>query len=196
MFFYCKKCGKLRIMETVYCSACAKVMSAAAQACPECGHPTAAARGPVAQALNAPFDPRGVLGPVLTVASPKISFGDAVKSFFTNYAVFSGRARRSEYWFAVLFLFLISLPVSLLDAITNPGGDFGVFTALSLLLSLATLIPSLAIASRRLHDADTSFGYYFMVLIPLVGLILLVVKLAQDGTPGANRFGESTKYLA
>jgi uncharacterized membrane protein YhaH (DUF805 family) len=46
----------------------------------------------------------------------------------------------------------------------------------------------------RLHDADTSFGYYFIVLIPLVGIVLLIVKLAEEGTPGTNRFGESPKY--
>lgn len=183
-------------METVYCSACGKIMSAAAHSCPECGHPTAVGHGPAVRPAIVPFEPRGLLGSALTTALPKVAFGDAVRSYFTNYAVFSGRARRSEYWFAALFLVIIALPISLLDAITNPGDDVGFFTVLSLLLALATFIPSLAIASRRLHDADTSFGYYFMFLIPLVGVILLIVKLAEDGTPGTNRFGESTKYSA
>lgn len=188
-------------METIYCSACGKVMSAASRACPDCGHPNSAGPGPSSPFPSAPPASasaalRGVVGPVLTVDSPKMSFGDAIRSYFTNYAVFSGRARRSEYWFAALFLAIIAVPISLLDSLTNPAGDIGFFTVLSLLFSLATFVPSLAIASRRLHDADTSFGYYFMVLIPLVGAILLIVKLAQDGTPGTNRFGESTKYSA
>lgn len=183
-------------METVYCSACGKVMSAVARACPDCGHPNSVIPGPIERGVISPagVSPRGLLGPILTVDSPKMTFGDAIKSYFANYAVFSGRARRSEYWFAALFLAIIGLPISLLDSITNPSGDIGFFTVVSLLFSLATFIPSLAIASRRLHDADTSFGYYFMFLIPLVGIILLIIKLAEDGTPGTNRFGESTKY--
>ena len=179
-------------METVYCSACGKVMSSAAMACPECGHPNSAAAGPAPS--SAGFVPRGVLGAVLTVSSPPVQFGDAIRSFFRNYAVFSGRARRSEYWFAALFIALIGTPISVLDAIVNPGDEFGVFTVLGLLWSLAVFIPSLAIASRRLHDTDTSFGYYFMILIPLVGAILLLIKLAEDGTPGTNRFGDSPKF--
>lgn len=173
-------------------------MSAAARACPDCGHPNSVTPGPIATGVISPpaLSPRGLLGPMLTVDSPKMTFGDAIRSYFTNYAVFSGRARRSEYWFAALFLAIIALPISLLDSITNSSGDIGFFTVLSLLLSLATLVPSLAIASRRLHDADTSFGYYFMFLIPLVGVILLIIKLVEDGTPGTNRFGESTKYSA
>lgn len=167
-------------------------MSSAAMACPECGHPNGAASGPAPASVG--FAPRGLLGPVLTVSSPSMQFGDAIRSFFQNYAVFSGRARRSEYWFAQLFIVLIGTPISLLDAIVNPGDEVGLFTVLGLLWSLAVFIPSLAIASRRLHDADTSFGYYFIVLIPLVGIILLIVKLAEDGTPGTNRFGESPKY--
>lgn len=167
-------------------------MSAAARACPECGHPNELA--PSSHAAPVGFAPRGLIGPVLTVSSPSMQFGDAVKSFFKNYAVFSGRARRSEYWFAVLFIALIGTPISILDAIVNPGDEFGVFNALGLVWSLVTLVPSLAIASRRLHDADTSFGYYFMIFIPLVGAILLIVKLATEGTPGQNRFGESPKF--
>lgn len=180
-------------METVYCSTCGKVMSAAAVACPECGHPN---QSSMASAVAPSAAPRGLQGPLLSTAAPAVPFGEAIASFFRNYATFSGRARRSEFWFAQLFLGIVGLPINLLDAIVNPDGDFGAFTLLGLLWSLAVFIPTLAIASRRLHDADTSFGYYFMILIPLVGVILLIVKLAEDGTPGLNRFGPSTKYIA
>ena len=179
-------------METVYCAACGKVMSSASQGCPDCGHPNRSFPGiaiPVTEAAP------GYVSHRMSVASPTMSFGEAIKSFFANYAVFSGRARRSEYWLATLFVTIISLPLSFLDMIVSPGDEVGVFTVLGFLWSLATFIPSLAIASRRLHDTDTSFGYVFMILIPLIGAILLIVKLAEDGTRGANRFGESTKYL-
>ena len=183
-------------METIYCPACGDEMSAAAVACPKCGHPSGN-RNSTMPAKSF----RGLQGPVLTNISAKTSFGDAIKLCFNKYADFSGRARRSEFWFAYLFLYLTGLPFYVL-ALTVDGfgvigaSQFGFFSFLYLAWALAIFIPWLAMTSRRLHDADASFGYYFMVLIPLVGTILLLVKWAEDGTPGANRFGESNKYSA
>lgn len=178
-------------METIYCSACGDEMSAAALACPKCGHPSGV------QNAGSPLPSfRGIQGPVLTNVAEKTSFGDAIKLFFKKYADFSGRARRSEYWFAYLFTVLIGLPLSVLAQAIDGAEEFGFFSFISFAWGLAIFIPGLAIVSRRLHDADTSFGYFFMVLIPLVGPILLIIKLAEDGTPGANRFGESNKYFA
>ncbi|MFM6966640.1 MAG: DUF805 domain-containing protein, partial [Rhodoluna sp.] len=85
-----------------------------------------------------------------------MSFGSAIQSYFKNYANFKGRARRSEYWFALLFTVLVSIGVSIIA----PGHKEMVFgnesiqpSAASQLWSLATLVPSLAIAWRRLHDS-------------------------------------------
>lgn len=121
-----------------------------------------------------------------------MSFSDAIKSFFANYANFKGRARRSEYWFASLFAFIVNLPLLFLSAIAEQG-QVGIFTLLQFSWSLAILVPSLAIASRRLHDTGKSFGYYFLVLIPLVGAILVLIELLKDGTPGPNKYGEPVK---
>ncbi len=122
-----------------------------------------------------------------------MSFGDAFKSFFSNYAKFNGRARRSEYWFAALGVGLISWVTGILATAIEGSGNFGFFTILNLLWSIAILVPSLAMAARRMHDVNKSFGYIFIGLIPIVGWILVLVELVKDSQPGANRFGEAVK---
>jgi uncharacterized membrane protein YhaH (DUF805 family) len=88
---------------------------------------------------------------------------------FTKYFDFSGRATRSEYWWFFLFLVLTSL----LSAVLSPIAS-GLFT-------LATLVPSAAVATRRLHDTRRSGWWQLIVLVPLLGLIVLMVFLAQEG---------------
>ena len=125
-----------------------------------------------------------------------MSFGAAISSFFTKYATFSGRARRSEFWFAVLFTTLVSIVISIIAP--GPMMEFnGVMvqqqSMLSNLWSLATLIPSLSLTWRRLHDVNKSGNYFFFVLIPIVGAILLFIQLVKDSAPGANAYGEPVK---
>ncbi len=110
-----------------------------------------------------------------------------------KYATFSGRARRKEYWFFVLFYVLISIVATLIDAMTgsfDPAMGMGM---LGLLVALALLIPSLAVAVRRLHDTDRSGWWLLLCLIPLIGGIWLLVLLCLDSTPGDNRFGPNPK---
>ena len=126
-----------------------------------------------------------------------MSFGAAIQSFFKNYANFKGRARRSEFWYSLLFVVVVAFVLNLVMPGTPtmlPDGT--VIPAVGLLASLwhlAVLVPGLAVAWRHLHDADKGGPYYFMVLIPLVGAILLLIQFAKEGTPGANRFGEPVK---
>jgi uncharacterized membrane protein YhaH (DUF805 family) len=105
-----------------------------------------------------------------------------------NYANFSGRARRSEYWYFVLANLLISL---ILFALIFALGIFGII--LYSLYALAVFIPSLAVIVRRLHDVDKSGWFYFICLIPLIGPIWLLVLFATEGTPGSNQYGEDPK---
>lgn len=118
--------------------------------------------------------------------SPGMSFGDAVSKFFKDYANFKGRSRRSEYWFQYLFTTLVLFGTSALAAV-----DMGLTYVIA---AFAFLIPSLSSISRRLHDTDKSFGYFFFALIPIVGWILLIVWLASDSNRGPNRYGLSVKY--
>ena len=121
-----------------------------------------------------------------------MSFSDAIKSFFANYANFNGRARRSEYWFASLFVFIVNFPLVILSSIADQG-QVGIFTLMQLGWTVAVIVPSLAIASRRLHDTGKSFCYYFLILIPLVGAILVLIELLKDSAPGSNKYGNPVK---
>jgi uncharacterized membrane protein YhaH (DUF805 family) len=122
-----------------------------------------------------------------------MSFGDAIKSYFKNYANFNGRARRSEFWFASLFAGLVSLVLSILATAVDGTQSIGLFTVVYYLWSIALIIPSFAIIWRRLHDVNKSGGYYFIALIPLVGAILLLIEMVRDSQPGPNRFGNPVK---
>ena len=113
-----------------------------------------------------------------------MSFGEAIQSVFSQYAVFSGRARRSEYWYFVLLTLIVSFVTGLLSEFL---GRFGAM--LTGLWELAILIPSLAVVWRRLHDIGKSGGWYFIFLVPLVGWIILLVFLCRDSQPGDNQYG-------
>jgi uncharacterized membrane protein YhaH (DUF805 family) len=125
-----------------------------------------------------------------------MSFGAAIKSFWANYVNFKGRARRSEFWLAILFTTLVSVGIS----IVAPGHteqlngiNIQQSSQLSNLWSLATLIPTLSITWRRLHDVDKSGGWFFFVFLPIVGWILLLLQLIKEGQPDSNRFGNPVK---
>jgi uncharacterized membrane protein YhaH (DUF805 family) len=119
-----------------------------------------------------------------------MSFPDAVKTCLSKYVDFNGRARRSEYWWFFLFLFLVSFAASIIDAIL--GTDFGGTGVVSLLASLALFLPSLAVAIRRLHDTSRTGWWILIGFIPIVGWIILLVFYLQD-SHGDNQYGPSPK---
>ena len=128
-----------------------------------------------------------------------MTFFDAIKSYFKNYATFKGRARRSEFWFTVLFTFLVSAALSIIfPGPTEMVWDMEVeqTSAAENLWSLATLVPSLAVTWRRLHDVGRSGKYFFFILIPIAGIIMLLIELTKDSQAGANQFGESVKAVS
>ena len=118
-------------------------------------------------------------------------FGEAVQSVFSKYATFSGRARRSGYWYFVLLQVIVTAVLNGLYSATESVA----FSAILVLFDLALLVPSLAVCWRRLHDIGRSGAYYFFVLIPLVGWILLLVWMCQDSQPGANQYGPNPKGM-
>lgn len=116
--------------------------------------------------------------------APAMDFQTAVRTCFNKYADFSGRATRAEYWWWVLFNVIVSIVVGVVAGIIPHVGQF-----ISYAVSLALLIPSLAVAWRRLHDMGRAGGWYFIGLIPLVGWIILIVWLCALSQPFDNRFG-------
>ncbi|HBK56024.1 MAG TPA: DUF805 domain-containing protein [Xanthomonadales bacterium] len=110
-----------------------------------------------------------------------------------KYAVFSGRARRKEYWFFMLFSVLISIALMVLDTSIGLATDGGIYLGFYLLFSLAILLPSLAVAVRRLHDGDRTGWWVLIGFVPLIGALVLLVFMVQDGTRGDNQYGPDPK---
>ena len=121
-----------------------------------------------------------------------MGFMEAIKTCFSRYVTFSGRARRSEFWWFMLAVLVGSFVFGFLDGMlfgTGPesGGILG------MIFSLAVLLPSIAVTVRRLHDTGRTGWWYLIAFIPLIGLIVLIVFTVKDGEPGTNRFGPNPK---
>ena len=127
-----------------------------------------------------------------------MGFAEAIRSFWSNYATFKGRARRSEYWFIQLFLIITNVAVGAIDfALMN--GDVDRFIAnggggiVGLVWIFVTIVPALAVLVRRLHDTGKSGWWVLMGFVPFAGAFVLFVFSVLDSTPGENRYGTSAK---
>lgn len=110
------------------------------------------------------------------------TFTQAVQRFFTRYALFRGRASRSEFW----WWFLANV---IIDAVLQGlGRESGAIALLSFLYGLAVLVPNLAVGARRLHDTNRSGWWQLLALIPIVGWIILIVWFASEEKPAGVRF--------
>ncbi len=127
----------------------------------------------------------------------QVSFGDAVKRAFNNYCNFNGRASRSEYWWFALFTALVSYVLMGIGTLIwgQSGEAFSVGNSLCYIWGLITLLPSLGLCWRRLHDTGRAGGYYFIALIPVVGTIIVLIWLCQASQQGPNRFGDQPNMV-
>ncbi len=142
------------------------------------------------------------VSPPLQLPLPGASFGQAVARFFRKYATFSGRASLSEYWWWQLASFLVYLLLGIATLVAgvatgrpNPDGGgillgpvAGVGAAVIAAWFLATLVPQLAIAVRRLHDADLSGWMVLLRLVPSVGDVIVIVLTLLPSNPRGARF--------
>lgn len=111
-----------------------------------------------------------------------------------KYTVFSGRARRKEYWMFALWNAIITLALYAISGVTK--GSVGViFSLIALLYALAVLLPSLGVFVRRMHDTGRTGWWFFIGLIPVVGAIVLLVFLVQDSKPD-NQYGPNPKGIS
>ena len=104
-----------------------------------------------------------------------------------NYANFTGRARRKEYWFFTLTYLITMIITIIIDSIL---GTNGIFTGIFI---LAMIVPSLSVAIRRLHDINRSGWYWLIQIIPLVGPILFLIWLTTETKPEVNQWGQPAK---
>jgi uncharacterized membrane protein YhaH (DUF805 family) len=111
-----------------------------------------------------------------------MSFGDAVTTVFRKYADFTGRARRPEFWWFILFTTIVSSALGAFTLVT-PEGTIAVGSSLASVWSIAVLVPTLAVAVRRLRDAGRSWAELFWLLLPLAGLIVLIVRMCEPSRP-------------
>ncbi len=109
-----------------------------------------------------------------------MDFATSIKTVLNKYAVFTGRARRSEFWWWVLGVEVINI----LLQVTASNVAF--------LFSLAILVPNLAVAARRLHDTGRS-GWWQLIALTVIGIIPLIIWLARDSDPGENSHGPNPK---
>ena len=110
-----------------------------------------------------------------------------------NYANWTGRATRAEFWWFTLFSTILGIVFRIIDAVIGIPfiGNMGFVTLVG---SLFLFIPSVMVTIRRLHDVDRSGLWIFIVLVPLIGAFWLLYYYVSGGTSGTNRFGDDPYY--
>ena len=111
-----------------------------------------------------------------------------------KYADFKGRSRRSEYWYFVLFNILAVMAIAMISGILSSIIGDAAF-GLTAIYYIGIIIPSLAVAVRRLHDTGRSGWWYLIGLIPIIGGIVLIVFFCEDSKPGSNQWGPNPKEV-
>lgn len=107
-----------------------------------------------------------------------MSFAEAIQRVFRDYAEIMGRAARAEFWWWALFTILVASALNLF-AVIRIGDDANLGSLLAGLWGIAILLPTLAVAVRRLRDAGYGWGYLFFILVPVAGIFVLIVLWAQ-----------------
>lgn len=211
---YCKNCGAELNDNAAVCTKCGVLVGEGNKFCPNCGaepDPLAVICVKCGYELK-PIRPNGTS----TTQSKKVEnynthdndFVWAVKTCFSKYATFSGRARRKEFWYWYLFVCLTTIAAFLLSGILSAGTIVayaqsmqvappsspapGIFIILNGIWSLVIFLPNLAVTVRRLHDAGHSGWYYLISCIPIIGIILLLVALCTDSVAD-NEYGKNPK---
>ena len=118
-----------------------------------------------------------------------LSFGKAISRVFSKYATFGGRATRSEYWWFFLFTTIVNAVLNALAGGERGSGEMGFFEILSVLVTLAFILPALAVGIRRLHDTNRSGWWILIALIPVVGVIVLIVFYVGASDASDNQYG-------
>lgn len=117
----------------------------------------------------------------------QVSFSQAVRMAFDSYCRFQGRSSRSEYWWWVLFVAILSFCIGIIESIL--GFSMTAVQTTSGILSLVLLLPGLGLSVRRLHDINKSGWWILLGLIPVVGAIVIIIWFAQNSQMQDNQYG-------
>ena len=126
------------------------------------------------------------------------TFVEAFTRYWRRYATFSGRASRSEYWWMALVGLTVAVVTTMIDVIANGGfaaanaTATGVGDLLSYGWGLATIVPTVALSVRRLHDTDRSGNWIFLGLVPFIGVIVLLIFYLGPSNPAGDRFDRAS----
>ena len=112
-----------------------------------------------------------------------------------QYADFSGRARRKEYWIFSLINYIIIFFLYILQIVMIESTLWLIFPIIFFLYAVAVFLPGLTVNIRRLHDIGKSGWWYLIYLIPIIGAIWLTVLMCLDSEPGENQWGENPKEI-
>ena len=146
------------------------------------------------QALPPQYAGRSAQTPNYYGTYPGPGFLEAVGICFRKYLTFSGRARRSEYWYFRLFCWLVDIILLILAAAFSDTALSGIFGLLLLVFCLIILLPGLAVSWRRMHDIGKSGMWNLILFAPCIGWILWLIYLTTDSDHRENEFGRSQKY--
>lgn len=116
-----------------------------------------------------------------------------IGAYKNNYANFNGRARRKEYWMFTLFYIIASFVLSIVDSILGTMNMQIGIGLLGGLFALASFLPAIAVAARRLHDINKSGWWQLIAIIPIIGWLVLFIFYIMDSNPGENSFGANPK---
>ena len=155
----------------VFCRGCGKQIHETAPTCPHCGAPQIA--------------PPPTAGPIST--GKGVDFPTSVKICFSKYASWKGRASRSEYWYFQLLGPIFTIPLAILAAAVPAQAT--AFNAISTVITLGLFLPGLAVFVRRLHDTNRSGWWFWLLVVPVIGWILVLVWFCTKGTAGDNQYG-------
>jgi len=115
-------------------------------------------------------------------------------SVLKKYAVFNGRASRSEYWWFVLMNIIISFVIGFVEGLLGIITETGL-GPISMVYALAILLPAIGVSIRRLHDTGRTGWWLLLSFVPIIGFLVLIVFYILDSEPGANEYGEPVKGL-
>ena len=126
--------------------------------------------------------------PQRQAAIAPMGFGAAIGTCFSKYLTFIGRARRAEYWYWILFVFVLQFAIGF---VLGFAGLAAIVNVASRLVAVVLFLPGCAVLARRLHDTDRS-GWWWLLCLTGIGAFVVLYWLCQEGTQGTNRFGSRT----